>query len=185
MGWTFMEKPSRPKDYLDGQFTWTADDGRENRVLRSAFAGRTEYYAAVETIYPDGSREVWAAVVLVKFVPKAMDGLTFGYKDMDESAGPYVCRCPETVLRLLTKPRGEYAEQWRDRCRQWHERRRAVAALRTGDRVRLIDCRATLGGHAIGEIVAERLGRKLYFRHPQAGLFRFASLNDWQWEKVA
>lgn len=185
MGWTFMRKPEKPRQYLDEQFTWTCDDGTKNRVLRSAFAGRTEYYAAVETIKPDGERSVWAAVCMVKFVPKARDGYTFGYKDMSESMGPYAWRCPKTVMALLTAPSNEYAAQWREKCRTWQERKHAIAALKTGDKLRMIDCRATLNGHAIDEIEAYRgERRRLYFRHPVMGLFRFPGINDYQWEKM-
>ena len=44
---------------------------------------------------------------------------------------------------------------------------------------------ATLGGHAIDEIEAYRgVSRRLYFRHPVMGLFRFPGINDYQWEKM-
>lgn len=120
MGWTYaFQRPADPKAHLDARLTWS--DGRgARRVLDSAIVRLRVYYAAVEHIAPDGSRQVWAAVFLVDFRRRA-DGLAFGYKDMTEHMGPVESDCPERILRRLTPlsdaqdPQG-WARAWRERC---------------------------------------------------------------------
>lgn len=119
MGWTYMVKPREStSEWFKNTLTWTSEAGAVTRPLAVAIVARKEAYAAVETIRPDGSREVWAAVFLLDFKPSARDGLTFGYKDMDESMGPNANRCPAKILDLLTPTDREYANAWRERCRE-------------------------------------------------------------------
>jgi hypothetical protein len=109
---------SGPRHYLDAQFTYERPE-LTSKVLRSALIGRRVYYAAVECVRTDsGKRDVWAAICLVRYNPRAADGYIFGYKDMEESMGPYECRCPEPILDLLTPTDREHARQWRARCRE-------------------------------------------------------------------
>lgn len=136
MGWTFQHKPRNVREELDRQLTWSNDEGAR-RVLDSAIVGMREYYAAVEHIKPDGTRVVWAAVFMLQFVPKATDGLTFGYKDMDETCGPYAWRCPERILGLLTETDSEYANNWRAKCREYHATRAAMPKLAPGMRLKV------------------------------------------------
>ena len=42
----------------------------------------------------------------------------FGYKDMDESCGPYQYDCPVSILNLLSPTEYEYAIEWRKACRE-------------------------------------------------------------------
>ncbi|TVQ40615.1 MAG: hypothetical protein EA356_00940 [Geminicoccaceae bacterium] len=87
VGWTFLPKPDQVKGYLEGLGTFTGADGRVRRVIASALVQRVEWYAAMEIVGPGPRREVVGLVFLIKFVPKAPDGYTFGYKDMSETMG--------------------------------------------------------------------------------------------------
>jgi len=40
----------------------------------------------------------------------------FGYKDMDETMGPYSYDCPRSILDKLTPTDHEYALKWRREC---------------------------------------------------------------------
>jgi len=133
MGWTSMQKPHNVAEWLREQLTWSSAD-MFSRVLDLAIVNRTEAYAAVETIRKDGSREVWAAVYLLKFAPKDRGGYTFSYKDMSEHAGPYATSCPARILELLTPTDSEYANEWRRACRD-RLARRAANVLNDGDYV--------------------------------------------------
>ena len=42
----------------------------------------------------------------------------FSYKDMDETCGPYKCECPKAILDLLTPTDSEWANKWRQACRE-------------------------------------------------------------------
>lgn len=129
MGWLFMTSlsgHSGPRQYLDAQFTYECEE-RSSRVLRSALVGFHVYYAAVEQIRAaDKKREVWAVVCLVKYNPRDREGYIFGYKDMDESVGPFHCDCPQAILELLTPTDRPHAVDWRARCRAALETRRTT-----------------------------------------------------------
>lgn len=85
------------------------------KVLKSAMVGST-YYAAVEkTDKETGKSKVFAGVCLTQ----VHDG-EFYYKDMDESMGPGVFKCPNSILDLLTEPEYEYGKEWRERCRAYN-----------------------------------------------------------------
>jgi hypothetical protein len=112
MGWTFRSKPEDVKAYLREQLTWH-NEGKGSHTCLDLALTLTVAYAAVETLHPDGRREVWAAVTLIKY-DKGPYG--FGTKDMSEDMGPYESNCPERILRLLTPTDNEYAKKWRARC---------------------------------------------------------------------
>lgn len=130
MGWTFYnecERVADPQAELDRLHTWEYE-GARNRVLQSAIVGG-EYYAAIETIQPNGDRAVWAGVALFERRP-------FGFKEMGEQCGPNARRCPRGILELLTPldpAKAGYAEQWRADC--WrnlggNDRMRQLAELK-------------------------------------------------------
>jgi len=137
MGWLFMRDTGihkTPRAYLDNQIT-IVRDGIDQRVLRSALVRGSVYYAAVELIQANGDRTVFAIICLVRRDRRASDGMTFGYKDMDESMGPFEAECPTAILDLLTDTMSDYADAWRARCRAYHEAHTAKPKLRNGDTI--------------------------------------------------
>ena len=68
------------------------------------------------------------------FLTRYDDGC-WGYKDMEESAGPGESRAPLSLLNLLSelKDPGSYAHAWRQRCRDWA----AIPDYAEGDKVKL------------------------------------------------
>ena len=100
----------------DRLLTWCRKDDNGNvissgEVLKSTMVGST-YYAAVR----NNKGEVWAAVFLT--CGKWKDGTVWGYKDMDETMGPNEDKCPASILALLTPTDSQWANEWRERCRQ-------------------------------------------------------------------
>jgi len=143
MGWTTMPMPREGANaYLRSMFTWENKDGSaRNEVLDCAIVRRKVAYLAVKrTETATGKSDVWAAVVLLGFYPRARDGYTFGYKDMCESMGPYEDDCPARILKLLTPlemaethPNSlKYAAEWRARAWARIERAKARPTLRPG-----------------------------------------------------
>lgn len=124
------------------------------RVVKSAVVG-TVYYAAVENLkrygkkQPDGTqpiedipeaeRFVWAAVFLTSVDNK--DYHNFSYKDMSEDMGPCECRCPESVLKLLSPTDSQWANEWRERCRENAKREKSPDALHNLPVGAVIRCR--------------------------------------------
>lgn len=186
MGWLFYRKPDDVRSHLDAQLTWTSDTGTR-RVLDSAIVAAREYYAAVEWIKPDGERSVWCAVFMLQFVPKAHDGMTFGYKDMDEGAGPVIARCPERILDLLTETDSKWALAWRQRCREYHAARKACPKLQPGMRLRVTnESVPTIGGVPIRDVRVVTAGRTPRFWVDGYGLpFRWPSWRQYNMEVMA
>lgn len=173
MGWLFFPKPASPKAYLDNQLNQGL-----NKVLRSAIVGRTEYYAAVQI--PNG--DVFAVICLLKYEPRAKDGRTFGYKDMDEACGPYVTRCPKQILVLLTPTTNQYALEWRERCKQYH-RRQMIPSQST---LRFKHGLSFTDGVTEHEFVLFRMGRKIRFlRATDRALVRITGWAEREFEVVA
>ncbi|MEU1600686.1 hypothetical protein ABZ468_50150 [Streptomyces sp. NPDC005708] len=90
------------------------------------------FYAAVRD---RDTGKVSAYVALTRWT---REDLNFGYKDMDETAGPGDCKAPTAVLQALTETTNEYALQWRANCRRYHDQRGYLRKhLKPGMRVRL------------------------------------------------
>lgn len=125
MGWTtymatnYKNGKVDAKAEMDKHYSWE-NENYTNKVIKSAMVGST-YYCAVETVSKaNGSREVWAGVALTS--KNTRDGMTFGYKDMDETEIPYQYKCPKGILDLLTPTENENANEWRRLCREERER---------------------------------------------------------------
>lgn len=133
MGWTCTYKPSDLSmlEFFqrEGALTWSADSPNKYRVLDSGTVARTVFYAAVERIDPEGTRDVFAVIFLLRWTTGHYN---LCYKDMDETMGPLEARCPERILDLLTPTDNEYANQWRHDCRQYHAKRKKTKTLKEG-----------------------------------------------------
>lgn len=139
MGTTgIYEKPVDVKAFMDGLYSWESDTGTR-RVLKSAIVNRTEYYAAIEHVAPNGTRTVWAGAAILSYGGRN-DPCKFYYKGMDETVGPRIRNCPASILDLLTEAAPGYAEKWRQDCRDRLARReRNKPLLRPGGRFKLPD----------------------------------------------
>lgn len=117
MGWLYytLDPGVTPKQELTRMLTWEGETST-NRPL-DMHMERTVCYAAVETIIKaTGERRVWAAVFLISYSSRG----EFGYKDMDEGMGPCESKCPARILDLLTPTDSEWANAWRQRCREYN-----------------------------------------------------------------
>lgn len=109
MGWTFQHRAKGT--YTNEQFFREEFPSLADGFIKVASPNTSEVYIAYRR--PNG--EVTALVILTQWVHK--DYYNFGYKEMDESAGPAVDSCPASILDILTDPPNEWAKQWRARCR--------------------------------------------------------------------
>jgi len=79
-------------------------------------------------------------------------GNEWGYKDMEESSGPYYYSCPLKYLNMVPMPKGKHAPEWREKVRAYHavHNRKltkgatyeATPGLRLGDRGKITHIRA-------------------------------------------
>lgn len=128
MGWLFTERPKGIKDldWLNQYFTSTTHwvdcaRGSLNKMV---------LYALCEG--PDGNLNI--AIGPVQY--DRGNGM-FGWKDMDESEGPYYYDCPERIMKQLKSPEELYkdsytirnAQGWRDKVKESQE------ALKTWNKI--------------------------------------------------
>lgn len=146
MGWLFYTD-RRVKSYADEKaeikrLCTFETDTRKTALLKASKVGPT-WYAAVKVSSLDGSPVedatyvtdddgsiTFAAVFLTRY-----DDGCWGYKDMEESAGPVESRAPLSLLNLFSelKDPDSYAHGWRQRCRDWA----TIPDYEEGDRIRL------------------------------------------------
>ena len=107
-------------------------------VIKSSMVGNV-YYGAVKALLkrngkdnegkdvyvqiPESEQKVFAVVFLTSVDSK--DYYNFSYKDMDETMCPYCFDCPIGILNLLSKTDNEYALEWREKCHEKHNEKKA------------------------------------------------------------
>lgn len=113
MGWSFHSTIRTRADmtaYLSASLKSAG-----HTILRASTVGN-HWWAAIE--HRDGKRHIFLALMQ----GGGQEG--WGYKGMDESAGPYHFDCPLGLLELVPPPCGPYAAGWRDKVREHHAAKR-------------------------------------------------------------
>jgi hypothetical protein len=191
MGWLTMPFASMgghptAKAYLDAQFTYTRDveGGTKGlRILASSCPKNRTYYAAAQVMTNGIGGEIFAIVCKVLWSPNSKTGENFGYKDMEESMGPYEDDCPGSILDLLSPTDNEHARGWRQRCRTRLARR--ARRVEHGDLVKLEAPVTFVDGHTGTEFIVEKRGRRLSLRDPKTNLrYRIAGFMELPWQVV-
>lgn len=124
MGWTWYHATEYTKSGRVSPSREIRKDARRHlfdyqEILDEAFVNRV-YYAAIKDNRTD---EVWALVCLTG--TSTADYYNFGYKDMDEFMGPYNYDCPDRIIDLLTPTDNEWANRWREKCRERNRKSKA------------------------------------------------------------
>jgi len=136
MGWTFTR---RQKGQSTVEFFRRELDHEHGHVLDAAARGFTEAYVAYELLdrQTDERRGVIGVVCLMQW--RHDERFNFGYKDIEECAGPVYCNCPRRILEQLTdfdfgsERANRYARRWRQRCRERLRQREARPSLHAAD----------------------------------------------------
>lgn len=137
MGWTYTKRPPAitPAEFLKER-CWGS---QREKLIGTATVGKVVYFALktkaapwAEKMYqvaPDGT--ITVALVYLIDTKTGPDGYNFGWKDMDETVGPYdEGRCPASIMRLLSPFKPEYtgyAKQWRERQKAYKPGQLAMA----------------------------------------------------------
>ena len=120
MGWTWFDKSEcvfNKRGQIDRKATMTKEiESYGNKVIKAAMAG-TNYYAVAQR-KSDGEYILFVCLTGVNNSPCTYEN--FGYKDMADYMGPNVADCPKSILDLadrLCPPKNDWANEWRQRCR--------------------------------------------------------------------
>lgn len=120
MGWTERKAENYKNGKIDrkaeliGEFNYHSDTC-DYEVLKCSMRGAVGYMAVKYTNYNNADKNCVFGLVCLTSV---RDNFWFGYKDMDETMGPYCYDCPHTILDLLTPTTNETALEWRKKCRE-------------------------------------------------------------------
>jgi len=126
MGWSYLDhKPEHIKQFIADELNVEGgpDNQRFRQVQEIKIVNVRTAYAAVyqKSVIFDG---VCAYVVLLDYPRSRKSADKFGFKIMDESAGPTMSQCPKSILNKLSAlPEGsawDWARQWRARCAAHH-----------------------------------------------------------------
>ena len=126
MGWTFTSKNGlSTKEFFERNFNCST-----HKVLDCAVTSNAAYMASQITPKDGRPPYVGALICLIQYDRKSVL-YPFGYKDMDETMGPFEAHCPERILKLLS-PVEELgcSEYGRENARKWREACWANLALR-------------------------------------------------------
>ena len=140
MGWLFgyNSRKSLTDHLLHGNGVTT---------IRHCFKGNN-LWAIQEGKKQDGTTVKFIALYLLRGNKNSRDG--WGYKDLDETAGPNYYNCPLAYLDEVEDP-GYYATDWRKQVRQyWMDRN---LKLNIGQRIKI---------YGREYVITESLGRRGY-----------------------
>lgn len=133
MGWTFTHRPKgiTTKRFFEDSCNYSREDGSYGKIL-DCKAFLDTVYMAYEVKRKDSPKEVVGIVCLTKYVK---DYHNFGYKDMDETMGPYSYHCPKSILDKLTPTDNEAALKWREKCKEQIAKNEKAKTLKVGDKI--------------------------------------------------
>lgn len=157
MGWTFDTLPSTKSDYVKRLLADSFSPPNPCTCLDHALRGNRLWVLAKPKDQPP---------FICLFLLERTNGC-WGYKDMDESTGPYCYDCPLKFLDQAPEPANAYGDHrgsgrtWRDHVREYH----AASRLRRQQRPRVGDVIVLPAGlysatWAGTYTVVEDLGRK-------------------------
>jgi len=135
MGWLFTQGQTRKQLITRLTSNWENENGTSFTCLRHTCTGNNLW--TVWEVTKEGKSYRFIGLDMMK--PQA--GYGWGYKDLDERAGPTYVNCPEAYLDMVDDP-GGYATEWRVRVREYwatmRSQRAKVAGLKPGMVISLV-----------------------------------------------
>lgn len=152
MGWTYYWANYWKKGKIDRKRECDEMFTNEHyEVVKSQMVGTT-YYGAIKHKDKD---LVFGVVCLTK-----VDGNDFGYKDMDDTMGPYAYDCPKSILDLLSPTDNECANKWRQQCyANLEKKKHSISKLPIGSRIKIKMPYDTTYFHKDDEVVLIKMKR--------------------------
>jgi hypothetical protein len=198
MGWLFYHKPKGVKA-VDSIIAGCGPEFAKRIVASSASREAVflvaQFHEPDSKVYvPDADGNVRALLVYaIKSVPNASDGYNFGYKDMEESMGPYGCPAPGSIIAQCSPlqdpigPLPEYsslksARAYREGSAAHAARMKLKRGLKPGNKVKLAQP-MSFGGKQQQDFVVERCrvrgrkGQSIVFRAPDGMLCGISARN--------
>jgi hypothetical protein len=147
MGWLYTQGQTR-KALINHITADSETDFAYWKTLKRYCSGNT-LFAVQEVTYKDSGK---TSRFIGVYLMQNNKGYGWGYKDMDESCGPYQYGCPLSFFDMVPDP-GGYATEWRRLNRENHARRfqkikvEQIVRLTNGQDYRIISLRPLRGTH--------------------------------------
>lgn len=133
MGWLYQDDASFDRRALLAHLRSPHRLGSGVELIRSSAVGNHHWY--VYRVHDTG--RIGIGLDLMK--PGGRD-CGWGYKSLDESAGPYYYDCPLGYLEVAPEPTSPHAAEWRRKVRQHHSMKAARPKPAAGMVVRIGNC---------------------------------------------
>lgn len=185
MGWTYSHKRrgQSVKEFFQESGVFKGINGHEFEILKMKTVKMRECYCAVKYRSPEGKENVFGLVILLHYAPR--DYHNFGYKEIEESMGPYQCNCPEDILDLLSETDNKNALNWREQCRKNAKKRASKRKLKDGTLIRLDHELKFTNGDRVKEFIYRKIGRKTRFENPRSGqMYRITGFDRMNFEII-
>lgn len=169
MGWTYSHKQrgQSVQEFFENSGCFKGVNGHEFKLLKMKVVKMRTAYCAVWHKAPDGKEHVFGTVILLNYAPS--DYHNFGYKEVEESCGPYEAQCPADILDMLSPTDAPYALQWRAKCRENLKKKE----IKNGTLIRLEHELKFTNGDILQEFIYRKIGRKIRFENPTTGQLYF------------
>jgi hypothetical protein len=140
MGWTFThrERGISNLEWFRREFCPDEPERLIDLATKNGVA-----YGAYRWNGPGGD-EIVGLVILTRWDRNSYHN--YGWKDMDETQGPFETNCPARILDLLTPTDDKYAVEWRAKCRANLAKAEAAKAVKPGTVIRLPQALTFSGG---------------------------------------
>lgn len=121
MGWDYQHvtQPINRVELIKKEYTWETETKRYTPI-KGVCVNQVVYLAVEETNKQSEEKNVFAIVAPTRVT---RDYFNFGFKSISEDCGPYFYDCPASILDLLTPTTSDYANKWREECRQQYQKK--------------------------------------------------------------
>lgn len=130
MGWLFRNDPSFGKKEIIARVRGESGDSFWSegvKILATSVVGNHVW----QVVQADGE----AKIIALTLIQSGGPGSGWGYKSMDESAGPCHYDCPLYLLEMADAPVNDNAAEWREGVRKAHSEKLATQKLAEGSYV--------------------------------------------------
>jgi hypothetical protein len=178
MGWTYYHKPKGMKAVESIKNSacgveWWAKHVVASTATREAVFLAARFHDPDSKVYVPDADGFITALLVYKIGLAPRDHYNFGYKDMEETSGPYGCEAPLSILAACSElqdpigPLPEYgslksARDYRARCASVAAQKKLKRGLKPGNKVTLA-APMTFAGFKLSTFTVERArvrGRK-------------------------
>jgi hypothetical protein len=127
MGWLFSDRWPTRGDLIEH----LVQDNEQCKTLKHCCVGNNLWM--VRELRPcDGAAERFIILCMMQRRASDVHNMQWGYKDIDETMGPYQTSCPLSYIDMCTESANELSRAWRERVRHHHALRNRK--LEVGDK---------------------------------------------------